>query len=385
MADQLSRAARILFVCGLLAGVYEFRVHPEDFGFGRGYEMASIARSLVATGTFGNPFEPFITGPTASNPPLYPLLLAGLLKAFGPVGTVWAAALLNIFLNAAIAAALPRLSQVVFQRDLPGVLAGAFWVFSMRLTPQWDTTMTIAGIIAFCLISARSGSALPAGIVGGAVSLLNPAGALIFGPWILYLRRSWRYVAAVVGIVAACNVPWVIRNYRAFGSPVLRTNFGYTIQSSNNDCARSSLYANSLVGCYQRTHPAGDAGAARLMSELGEVRFDRLRASEAFEWIRTHPDRFRSLTLARFVEFWFPDPNIAPRAAYWIWVVTALSIPGIIWMARRREPVTLYFLAVWLLYPLMFYIVVTCDRYRYPMLWTSLLPAGYFVSRLLRR
>jgi hypothetical protein len=31
----------------------------------------------------------------------------------------------------------------------------------------------------------------------------------------------------------------------------------------------------------------------------------------------------------------------------------------------------------------MFYIVVSCDRYRYPILWTSLLPAGYWIARLL--
>jgi hypothetical protein len=385
MAGELTRAARILFVCGLIAGVAEFRLHPEAFGFGRGFEMAAIARSLVETGTFGNPFEPFVTGPTASNPPLYPLILAGLLKLFGPAGTVWIAVLVNIVLNAAIAAALPFLSRAVFRQDFPGVVAGALWIVSMRLMPQWDTTMTVAGLIAFCLISARGASAAVTGVLGGAISLLNPAGVLIFGPWLLYLRRGWRYVAAVVAMVAACNVPWIVRNYRAFGAPVLRTNFVYTLRSSNSDCDRSSLYETSLVQCYQRTHPAGDADEARLMTELGEVRFDRLRASEAFQWIREHPARFRELTLQRFVEFWFTDPGIAARAAYAMWLVTLLSIPGIVMMAVRREPVTWYILAVWLLYPLMFYVVVSCDRYRYPMLWASLLPAGYFVSRVVKR
>jgi hypothetical protein len=77
------------------------------------------------------------------------------------------------------------------------------------------------------------------------------------------------------------------------------------------------------------------------------------------------------------VEFWFPD---APgEAAYGFALGTLLSIPGIILMAKRREPVTLYVLFVWLVYPLVYYIVVTCDRYRYPILWTSLLPAGYCI------
>lgn len=384
MADELNRASRILFLCGLIAGVWEFR-HPENFGFGRGFEMASIARSLVANGTFGNPFEPFVTGPTASNPPLYPLFLAGLLKLFGPAGCVWVAVLLNISLNAGIAATMPRLSRVFYADDRPGVFAGALWILSMRLLPQWDTTATVAGLVAFCLVSARDQLGLKSGLVGGAVSLLNPAAALIFVPWVLYLRRGLKYLVIAGATVAACNVPWVVRNYRAFGGPVLRTNFGYTLYSSNNDCARSTLYANTAGGCYERTHPAGSAVEARRMTELGEVRYDKLRAADAFRWIGDNPSRFRELTLARFVEFWFPDPAIAPRAAYAIWLVTALSIPGILWMARRREPATLYTLSVWVLYPLMFYVVVSCDRYRYPLLWTSLLPAGYFVAKLVRR
>ena len=385
MADQLSRTARILFVCGLLAGVFEFRVYPEAFGFGRGFEMAAIARSLVNTGTFGNPFEPFLTGPTASNPPLYPLILAGFLKLLGPVGTVWAAVLFNILLNAAIAASLPALSRILFQRELPGGVAGALWILSMRLMPQWDTTTTIAALIAFCLVSTRDRSGIASGVLGGAITLLNPAGALVFVPWVFYLRRGWRYLATVGALVVACNVPWVGRNYRAFGAPVLRTNFGYTLYSSNNDCARSTLYENSASGCYERTHPAANPTEAQLMTSIGEVRYDRLRSRDALDWMREHSHAFAHLTFARFVEFWFPDPNIAPRAAYAIWFVTLLSVPGIVFMIVRREPGTLYVLAVWLLYPLMFYIVVSCDRYRYPMFWTSLLPAGYFVTTLFRR
>lgn len=384
MADQLSRAPRILFLIGLIAGALEFR-HPENFGFGRGFEMAAIARSLVANGTFGNPFEPFVTGPTASNPPLYPLFLAGLLQLLGPAGCVWGAILLNIILNAAIAAAMPRLSHLFFGDDRPGIVAGALWIASMRLLPQWDTTATVAGLVAFCLLSARDKVGVQSGLLGGAVSLLNPAAALIFVPWAVYLRRGLKYLVVVGATVAACNVPWVVRNYCAFGGPVLRTNFGYTLYSSNNDCARSTLYANTAEGCYERTHPAGSAMEARRMTELGEVRYDKQRTSDAFRWIRENPARFRELTLARFVEFWFPDPAIAPRAAYAMWLVTALSIPGILWMAWRREPSTVYTVAVWALYPLLFYVVVSCDRYRYPMLWTSLLPAGYFVAKLLRR
>ncbi len=54
-------------------------------------------------------------------------------------------------------------------------------------------------------------------------------------------------------------------------------------------------------------------------------------------------------------------------------------------MARRREPVTVFVLFVSLVYPLMYYIVVSCDRYRYPILWASHLPAGYAAAVLMER
>lgn len=62
-----------------------------------------------------------------------------------------------------------------------------------------------------------------------------------------------------------------------------------------------------------------------------------------------------------------------------MWLITALSLPGLILMAKRREAVTIYILAVSAIYPLMYYVVVSDMRYRYPVLWLSLLPTGYLL------
>ena len=51
-------------------------------------------------------------------------------------------------------------------------------------------------------------------------------------------------------------------------------------------------------------------------------------------------------------------------------------------MARNRVPVTIYVLPVLGFYPLMYYIVIADVRFRYPVLWLSLLPAGYFLAYL---
>ncbi len=388
---------------GLFAGAvgcYQF-LHQMGEGFGRGFEMAAVARNLVAYGTYGNPFAPAVTGPTALVPPAYPLLLAGLIKLSGSL--VWmalAANGLNILANALIAALLPRVSEVFFGDWKPGAFGGALWIFAMRLMPQWDASCTIAGLLLFCLLTAGTigrapdrGRAVAAGLLGGMLSLLNPATLTVFLPWAAFLlyrravgaRYAARYGAAFLLTLALCNVPWVARNYRIWHALVLRTSFGITLYSSNNNCAESSLARDAAHGCFQATHPVASQAEVALLNQVGEVQYDRNRAAAAWDWIRSHPARFRRLTGERILEFWFPDPIVSAYTAYGIWAITLLSIPGIVLMARRRQPVTLFVLAVWLVYPVMYYIVVSCDRYRYPILWTSLLPAGYGLAALLRR
>jgi nitrate reductase NapE component len=68
-----------------------------------------------------------------------------------------------------------------------------------------------------------------------------------------------------------------------------------------------------------------------------------------------------------------------------IWFATLLSIPGLIVMARQRMQVITFLFAVYALYPVMYYVVVSDVRYRYPILWLTLLPAGLFVDVFLKR
>ena len=51
-------------------------------------------------------------------------------------------------------------------------------------------------------------------------------------------------------------------------------------------------------------------------------------------------------------------------------------------MIYRKVPVSIYIIAVAAAYPLLYYIVVSDVRYRYPLLWLSLLCAGYLLSDL---
>lgn len=389
-----------LWLSALLTGFYQF-FHLVGTGYGRGFEMAAIARSLAQYGTFGNPFLPAITGPTALAPPLYPLFLAALIKVSGSL--IWmalAAAGVNIFANALIAGLMPRLSEAFFGDWIPGAFAGALWIPAMRLMPQWDATCTIAGLLVFCLATDKTIGrrdhpvlwAAVAGVLGGLLSLLNPATLIVFLPWVGFLlfrrmgpRYATRYGATMLLAIAVCNAPWVLRNYRIWHAFVVKANFGITFYSSNNDCAESSLVKEGLNGCFQKTNPVASQAEVDLLRQMGEVQYDRNRTRAAWNWIHANPGRFWQLTRARIFEFWFPEPIVPAYTAYGIWAITVLSIPGILLMMRRKLPITLFVLAVWVLYPVMYYVVISCDRYRYPILWTSMLPAGYCLAVLMPR
>ncbi len=387
-----------LFLSAWIVGLCQF-LFIGGYGFGRGFEMAAIARSLAEYGTYANPFAPAITGPTALVPPIHPLFLAALMRIFHtPAGMRIAAVFANIVANAFIAALLPRLATVCYGDPKVGIIGGALWILSMRLLPQWDVSNTILGLLCFCLLTARNirrheGGvwALGAGSLGGLLLLLNPATAFVMGPWLICLfvrdresRRSAPRYCTIAAIAAAvCVAPWLVRNYRIWGVVVLRTSLGITLYSSNSDCAQPSLYQEAISGCIQKTFPVDSEPEARLLLTLGEVKYDRLRTADTMRWISSHRQRFAELTAGRFVDFWFPNPMESAYTCYVIWAITLLSIPGMVLMVRRREAIAPLIFCVWLIYPLLYYVVVSCDRYRYPILWTSLLPAGYALEALL--
>jgi hypothetical protein len=302
--------------------------------------------------------------------------------------------------NAITAALLPYVSFLFFGEAISGATASLLWLGAMQPLPAWDTSYTAAGLLAFVLLTAsginkskhvvRLGAL--AGIVAGLLFLLNPSSLLVFLPWPLYLYIRTRTHAphalkyCSVLLVAMCVLPvaWAARNYRQLGAFVVRTNLGMTLYASNNDCAQSTIIQERLSGCYEAHHANHNAREAELVRSLGEVRYDRMRIADTKNWIFSNPGRFCRLTLTRFRDFWLPPAEVGSGYhANFIFIITVLSLPGLILMGYRREPVTPFVLGALLLYPLMYYIVVTDIRYRYPILWLSLLPAGYCVRQLL--
>jgi hypothetical protein len=177
-------------------------------------------------------------------------------------------------------------------------------------------------------------------------------------------------------------LPWIIRNYRIWGEIVTRTNLGIALQTSNNDCAEPSLVQELQNGCFSDMHPESNATQAALLKRMGEPAYDRLSRDQALAWMRSHPRRLLRLTLGRIARFWFPVPTPPRRATHLIWIITVLSIPGFLLMLYRRLPTAALFAAIFLLFPLLYYVVVSEERYRLPILWLSCLTAGYLLTAI---
>ncbi len=393
-ARRIANISFIFFLAGGVVGLYNMvsTVIP----FGEGFEMVALAHNLAHNGAYANPFGVLETGPTAANPPMYPLLLAIIVKIFkAPTLVTLAATICNVVACALTASLLPRISVLIYKDIRPGIVASVLWLLTVQLMPSWDTNYTVAALLLFCLLSSsgiekensvRHGAA--AGLIAGALFLFNPSTVFIFLPWLAWigfehrtaLRQTTRFCAVLHVVVLLLASTWAFRNHQQLGKFVVRTNLGMTLYASNNDCARSSLISEEADNCYQAHHPNTSLKEAKLLMRLGEPAYDRLRIQDTEKWIRTHPGPFMRLTLARVRDFWFPQAGEHPFKVAIIWLSTVLAIPGLLLMAARREQVTWFMVVVLLIYPLMYYVVVSDVRYRLPVLWLSLLPAGFLLT-----
>ena len=386
---------------GLLAARLQLLASP-GIPLGKGFEMVAIARELAASGNYANPFEVMPTGPTAVNPPLYPLFLAGLLRLFGDIPNFKVSAVvITVLVHGIHFGLLPLVSRQAIGRLAPGVWAAIVGIVLpvVPLMPQWDAVYTAAGLMILCACSARFPERMDnwrpvlSGTLLGLLILLNPLAGIVGAAWIVVFLgrkhvlqiRFLRFLGVAALTAGVVFVPWALRNWRTLGSPVLRTNLGMTLYASNNSCAHSSMAITHASGCFDVYHPNGSLAESLKLVSMGEVAYDRFRTESTLGWIKQNPDRFVQLTARRVFEFWFPDTLKEPVSAYGVWICTALSIPGLALLWKRQALMARFVLATFCLFPVPYYIVVSDLRYRVPILWMTLLCAGYVAAELSSR
>jgi hypothetical protein len=261
-----------------------------------------------------------------------------------------------------MAALLPAVAKRMTGAHAPGVWAAALLVALPLIpaAPQLETSLLLAALLAYY---AWDGGATARGAAAGAIFHISPTALLILGPAEQRSRLlPWLAAAALV-----C-VPWTLRNFALLGgASFIRNNLPLELRLSNHDSAQPVMLAHRKL--LLDAHPQYSRTEAQRVVDLGETAYQRANLREFRQWIQANPARFTQLTLQRMGLFWFPEsPHGWPHRAS-LAAVTILSL-----FSLKRWPIAwLWILA---LYPLPFYVIQADARYRYPVLWISLLGAG---------
>jgi hypothetical protein len=403
MAASERGTAALLFTAAFIGAMVQLAL-GEGVALGKGFETVAVAESLARQGTFADPFFAAPTGPTAHLPPLYPLLLAALMKLFGGgLGFAAAATMLNVAAQALHAALLPAVSRRLVGDPRPGIYGAALSILLpvFEVMPAREAMLSATALLLFALDAAaqlerpgrewRRGARL--GVWAGLLILLNPALAVVMAPWLVYMGwrtgttwpRALRLGAGFALAAVLVCTPWTVRNYRQFGRLVLvRDNLGLELYVANHDLAKPSFAESRRAGVLGALHANSSRREALALREMGEAAYNEDRLAKAKDWIRRNPQRFARLTAARIAQFWFPRAEGFGWYAYSLWIVTALSWAGLAVLVRRRAPTAWFVAAAWTFYPAVYYMHVSLVYFRYPTLWVSLIAAGVVLAALRR-
>jgi 4-amino-4-deoxy-L-arabinose transferase-like glycosyltransferase len=375
--------ALILRLAYIVIGhTYRFKTIDDNFSFG--FEMGRIGRALAEGQGFSNPFSGF-TGPTAWEPPLYPLLIAGVFKLFGVYTHASAFVLLavNSFFSALTCVPIFLIAQRCFNERvavwsawtwavLPNVI---FWCTRWI----WETSLAallLAAIFWLALLMEELDGAKPwiaLGLLWGVSALINTS-LLAFLPasglWVWYRRaqlgkRAFGGVVLAAAFFIACVGPWLIRNDRTFGQFVfIRSNFGAELRLGNGPGA-DGLWMDYL-------HPTKNPSQLERYRQVGEIAYVAERKREAMAYIREDYGRFAWLSLKRFIYYWGGLPTsgnvLAGALKNSLYLASSvLAVWGLGRALRQRKPGAWLFLWLVLCYPLVYYFVFPHPRYRHPI------------------
>jgi len=349
-------------------------------------ELGAIARALVDSGQFANPYV-IETGPTAHLPPIPPAIVALIYYLFGntwQAGYVFAG---FIFMaSSLICALLPWIADRLGagrQAGFVGGLMGAFMVELEQPTHGEGLAGILLGLMLVAFLkrwnsernSMIGSMALGLGIGISfhiqPVLLLTFLGFLTFEIW-----RSKKLPGILMaGVILAC-IPWAWRNYIVFHDFFfIRDNLGLELRMGNSPGAAATFEEMDRAG-HRYKHPRVDLMEARKVQDLGETEYMREALDESLAWIQDNPLEFFNLTFMRFVHFWFGFLIPSPTSAF-VFALTILAMLGI----RRvlpslTLPQRIVLLTPLLTYPLIYYLVPFMPRYRIPIDWILFLLAG---------
>lgn len=395
------RAGLLIFVVSVGVRAALLPYVPLDPAFTMRWETAAVARQLLQTGEYANPYI-LPTGPTAHAVPFHTALMIVIIKLFGVTMAAeyarcgltivsfstmyallpWFANRFGLGLRAGfIGGLLGALNPMHFMFGTAGVLAEEFAAMALGF-------LMVASIRRWKSGCVRARDSLLLGVAWGAAFHVSPVLALVLAAFVLFElcwvknRGKWLQLGLVAaGVILAC-APWTWRNYNALGGFVfIRSNLGLELRMGNHYGVAVSMEETDRRS--PAPHPTTNIEEARKVAVLGELEYMRRARAEALDWIKQNPAAFSRLTSLRILQVWLGDWRLDPFTAAGTTLLSLLALLGA-WRAwpnlgpAHRAALLLPLLA----FPLIYYITAYMPRYRVPIDWILLLLAGSAISSL---
>jgi len=365
------------------------------------FEPGNIAASLASGKGFSSPFR-VETGPTAWLTPVYPFLLAGVLRGFGAgtFASFVAAAGLNVVFSTLTVVPIWFAGRRIGSRDV-GAIAAWLWALfpnaiKLPVESMWDASL--AALLAACILwatlelvdSPRVWDWYAYGLLWGLTLMTSPT-LLSLLPfllgWLAYRSRRRAWVAVAAGAAALCCVPWTIRNYHALHAFVpLRSVVGLTLWLGNHDQSRGEWPG--------RLHPINNSVERERYIALGEIAYMQEKEHEALQFMAEHPWDEARACWYRFVVMWtggsahplddFLDTDSWSFRGILLFNVLASigALAGAVTLFGARSPYAFPLATFPLVFPMVYYFTLASARYRHPMDPIILLLAAVAVERI---
>jgi len=338
----------------------------------------ALAGNLAATGKYVDNEGAY----TAYRPVLYPLVLAGLIRAWPD--NAYAVYLLNALLGCASALLVYAIAKRIMSRGAALVAAGfvavepyivltstevmseSLFIFLMLLMirflvarSQKELRTPLAGIVFALLVLCR-----PEGVI-----FIIPAGVAFFSLCRTWKKRMRAVLFFLCGFLAIYSI-WIYRNYERFGAFVpFTTHGGYTLYLGNNE----SFYQAERSGLFweKADFDAWTEENRRQTRGMNELERNSYFYKKAGDFIRADIGRFARLLWLKCRRFWRLHPHgvslsVEAVSSLYMILLYVFSLAGAVYLFKMRRQFLVLILPV-ILMCLVHMIYWSQIRFRVPL------------------
>jgi hypothetical protein len=361
-----------------------------------GAENYYIAQALAAGKGFSNPFQ-VETGATAWMPPLYPLLLALLIKIFQSKALV---AICVVFFKDLVlifsGLVVYEIAKRTFMCINPAVSLAIYMLFLLgsfrsffQITHDCWLVLLLLCIIFILAAHIRSNNisvtlASIWGMVGGLAILSNPILGLVWFVLCLLILREKKFKMLLISILLFLSISsvWVVRNYVVFKRIIfIKSNVFYDAYHINYEKADGLPDEE-----FEKLHPVWHAkyDPQSPYGKLGEVTFLENYREKFFTEIKNNPMQFLRNIKNRFLAallLYYPYNHYEKKFILFYSIIHPLPFIGLLLIILcKSTSLSKYFstaLLIYILYLVPYIIISYHIRYGLPLTPLKVLFCGW--------